>query len=91
MGKSDHAAGMARPAVKKNIIYLAAGWMAVILSLVKYPFVFGAAAVAAAVMAGKNSSGRAAVILVISSIVCTGIGLIFSNDFYNYLKLALGI
>ncbi|MGE5613943.1 MAG: hypothetical protein ACM3XR_06005 [Bacillota bacterium] len=98
MGKSDQAAGVSRPAAKKNMrapkrnmFYLAAGWTAVIISLARYPFIFGVAAVAAAVMAGKNGSGRAGVILVISSIVCTGIGLIFSNDFYNFLKLALKI
>lgn len=98
MGKPEKAAGIAGSAKKKNIraakksmFYLVAGWTAVIISLARYPFIFGVAAVAAAVMAGKNGNGRAGVILVISGIVCTGIGLVFGNDFYNFLKFALDI
>lgn len=104
MGEADHAAGMTRPAAerniravkntranKKNIFYLAAGWTAALVSLARYPFIFGVAAVAAGVMAGKNGSGKAGIILILSSIICMGLGLIFSNVLYNYLKSAFGI
>jgi hypothetical protein len=96
MGKTDQATGIANRVAQRNIkvakkyvFYLVAGWTAVIISLARYPFIFGVAAVASAVMAGKNGSGRAGVILIISSIICTGIGLVFGNDFYNFLKFAL--
>lgn len=91
MDKADQEAGTAGTAAKRNLFYLAAGWAAVLVSLARYPFVFGVAAVAAGVMVGKSGSGRAGIILIISSIICTGIGLVFSNVFFDYLKFALGI
>jgi hypothetical protein len=96
MGEADRAAGMTRPAAKNtanktNIYYLSAGWTAALVSLARYPFIFGVAAVAAGVMAGKNGSGKAGIILILSSIICMGLGLIFSNALYDYLRFAFGI
>lgn len=91
MNRANQTADITRTAPKRNLLYLAAGWAAVLISLARYPFIFGVAAVAAGVMVGKSGSGRAGIILIISSIICTGIGLIFSSVFYDYLKFALGI
>ena len=73
-----------------NRLYLVAGWIAAIVSLVRYPFVFGVVGVIMGVLVGKNGR-RAGMPLIVASIILMAVGLIFSEVFYNYLKHALGI
>lgn len=75
---------------KGNVLYLVLGWICAILSLFLYPFIFGVVAVVLGILATKGGS-RAGIVLIISSIILMGIGLIFSQVFYNYATHYLGI
>lgn len=73
-----------------NGLYLAVGWVAAVVSLVRYPFVFGVIGVIMGIIVSKNGR-KAGMPLIVASILLMAVGLIFSNVFYNYLKHALGI
>lgn len=73
-----------------NSFYLVLGWIAAIVSLVRYPFIFGVVAVMMGILVSKNGR-RAGMPLIVASIILMAVGLIFSDVFYNYLKHALGI
>ena len=75
---------------KVNGLYLVVGWIAAIVSLVRYPFVFGVVGVIMGILVSKNGK-RAGLPLIVASIMLMAVGLIFSGVFYNYLKHALGI
>jgi hypothetical protein len=75
---------------KGTAVYLALGWIAAVVSLVRYPFVFGVVGVIMGIIANKKGS-RASLPLIIASIILMAVGLIFSGVFYNYLRHALGI
>lgn len=82
--------GPVRTKEKGSVIFLIIGWIAAIISLVRYPFVFGIVAVISGIVASKRGS-RAGLALIMASIVCMAIGLLFSGVFFNYLRHALGI
>lgn len=75
---------------KGTTAYLVIGWISAVVSLVAYPYVFGIVGVIMGIIANKNGS-KAAMPLIIASIVLMAVGLIFSGVFSNYLKHALGI
>lgn len=81
---------MARTKGKGNALYLVIGWLAAIVSLVRYTFVFGIVAIVLGVMVSKNGS-RAGIALVVASVILMAAGLIFGDVLFNYLKHALGI
>ena len=64
----------------KRGVLLLAGWVAAIMSLFLYPFVFGMLGVISGILATKNTKSRIGVFLVLSSIVLMGIGLAFSTQ-----------
>lgn len=90
MDKVNQNGSISRSASKGNVFYLVVGWLAAIVSLVKYPFIFGVIGVIMGVLVSKNGK-RAGMPLIVASIILMAIGLIFSGVFYNYLKHALGI
>lgn len=75
---------------KGSTLFLMLGWVAAILSLFAYPFIFGVVGVIMGILSTKNGS-RAGVSLIITSIICMGIGLIFSGVVMNYTRHYLGI
>ena len=75
---------------KGTAVYLVIGWIAAVVSLVLYPFAFGVVGVIMGIIANKKGS-KAAMPLIIASIILMAVGLIFSGVFYNNLRHALGI
>ncbi len=65
------------------------GWICAILSLFIYPFVFGALAVVLGIVGSKNGS-KAGIVLIVTSIIFMGIGLIYSGVILNYTRHYLG-
>ena len=72
------------------ILCAAAGWAAALASLVRYPYVFGAAAIILGIRVSKGGS-RAGMPLVAASILLMAAGLIFNDMLYEYLKIIVGI
>jgi len=70
--------------LKKGILLLA-GWIAAVLSLFIYPFVFGMIGVVSGILATKNNKSRIGVYLVVSSIALMGIGLVFSTNILSWV------
>lgn len=75
---------------KGSVFFLIVGWIAAIISLVKYPFIFGVVGVIMGVLVSKNGR-KAGMPLIVASIILMTVGLIFSGVFYNYLIHALGM
>jgi len=73
-----------------STLFLVIGWIAAILSLLAYPFVFGTVGVIMGVLSTKSQS-RAGLPLIISSIVLMGIGLIYSGVIMNYVRHYMGM
>jgi hypothetical protein len=90
MDEINRNGSISRVAGKPTVIYLVIGWIAAVASLVRFPFVFGLVGVIMGIIANKNGS-RAAMPLIIGSILLMAVGLIFSGVFYNYLRHALGM
>lgn len=90
MDRVNQNGSISSSAGKGAAVYLAIGWIAAVVSLVRYPFVFGVVGVIMGIIANKKGS-KAAMPLIIASIVLMAVGLIFSGVFYNYLKHAIGI
>ncbi|MCX7920773.1 MAG: hypothetical protein N3B21_01930 [Clostridia bacterium] len=77
-------------ATRGSGLFLAIGWIAAILSLFMYPFIFGVVGVIMGILATKNNN-RAGLALIVTSIVFMGIGLIFSGVIMNYTRHYLGM
>lgn len=75
--------------VRGNSFLIVLGWIAAILSLFGYPFIFGVVGVIMGILATKQGS-KAGLALVVSSIILMGIGLIFSGTIMNYTRYYLG-
>jgi uncharacterized membrane protein len=86
-----NSAGSSRvTAERSNVLFIIIGWIAAVLSLFIYPFIFGILGVIMGVLASKGGS-RAGVPLIAASIILMGIGLIFSGVILNYTRHLLGI
>lgn len=91
MDKVDHTDKKRSAASKTGIILTtAAGWAAAVISLVIYPFVFGAAAIILGILISKKGS-RAGMPLIAASLLLMAAGLMFNNAIYDYLKNAVGV
>jgi len=66
-------------------LYLIIGWIAAILSLVAYPFVFGVVGIIMGVLASKNQS-KGGLPLIFGSIILMGFGLVFGHVIMGYIK-----
>jgi hypothetical protein len=90
MDRVNQNGSISSSAGKGTAVYLVIGWIAAVVSLVRYPFVFGVVGVIMGIIANKKGS-RAAMPLIIASIILMAVGLIFSGVFYNNLRHVLGI
>ncbi|HHV95308.1 MAG TPA: hypothetical protein GXX37_02345 [Clostridiaceae bacterium] len=66
-------------------LYLAIGWIAAIMSLAAYPFVFGVVGIIMGVLASKNQS-KGGLPLIFGSIILMGIGLMFGHIIMDYIR-----
>lgn len=82
--------GGSRAAARGSLLFLVVGWISAIISLVRYPFIFGVVGVVMGILATKKGS-RAGLALIMTSIILMAIGLIFGGVFFNYLSHYLGI
>jgi hypothetical protein len=71
-------------------VFLSIGWIAAIISLFLYPFIFGVLGVIMGILATKRHS-RAGITLIMASIILMGIGLIYSGVLMNYTRHFLGL
>jgi uncharacterized membrane protein len=76
--------------VSRSRLFLIIGWIAAIISLFAYPFIFGILGVTMGILTTKRGN-RSGLYLIIFSIVLMGIGLIFSGVIMNYTRHFLGI
>lgn len=82
--------GGTRTEARGNMLFLVIGWISAIISLVRYPFIFGPLGVVMGILATKRGS-RVGLGLIMTSIILMAIGLIFGGVFFNYLSHYLGI
>lgn len=90
MDRISRNGSISRSRGKASGFYLVLGWIAAVVSLIRYPFIFGVVAVIMGILVSKNGK-RAGMYLIVASIILMAVGLIFSDVFYNYLKHAFGI
>lgn len=83
-GEADRAVG------KGATVYIAIGWITAVVSLIRFPFLFGVVSVIMGIISYRQGS-RAALPLIASSIVLMAIGLIFNGVFYDNIRQALSI
>lgn len=74
---------------KGNALFVVFGWIAAILSLIRFPFIFGVVGVVLGILATKGGS-KAGLPVIVASIIFMGIGLIYSPVIWNYLSHYLG-
>ena len=83
-------AGSGRAEARKgNAFFIAIGWIAAVLSLFRYPFIFGVLGVIMGILATKSGS-RAGLAVIIANIILMSVGLIFSDVIWNYTMHFLG-
>ncbi len=68
---------------------LAIGWISALISLIRWPFIFGVLGVVMGILATKNGS-KGGLPLIIGSMALMAVGLIFNAVIFNYLKHWLG-
>ncbi|MCX7749825.1 MAG: hypothetical protein N2645_23495 [Clostridia bacterium] len=73
----------------KNFVILTIGWVCAIVSTFFYPFVFGVVGVIMGIIATKYGSKKG-LPLIVTSIICMSIGLIFGGVLLNYLTHYMG-
>jgi len=74
---------------RTGVFLLVIGWISAIISLIRYPFVFGVIGVIMGVISSKNG-GKSTLALIVTSIICMALGLMFNGVLYNYLSHYLG-
>lgn len=75
---------------RNNVLFIIVGWIAALLSLFIYPFIFGVLGVIMGILATKGGS-RVGLPLIVASIILMGIGMIYGPVILNYTRLYLGI
>ena len=83
-------AGRTRAEARGSIPFLVIGWISAVVSLIRYPFIFGVLGVVMGILVTKRGS-RAGLALIMTSIILMAIGLIFGGVFFNYIRHYLGI
>ena len=74
---------------KSSAFILVIGWISAVVSLVRYPFIFGVLGVVMGILATKNGS-KAGLPLIMASMAFMAAGLIFNAVIFNYLRHFLG-
>jgi hypothetical protein len=82
-------AGSIRVERKSSIALLVFGYISAVISLVRYPFIFGVIGVVLGILASKKGS-RAGLSLIVTSIILMAVGMIFGGVFFNNLKHLFG-
>lgn len=82
--------GGSRSIARGSMLFLIIGWISAIISVVRYPFIFGVIGVVMGILATRRGS-RVGLGLIMSSIILMATGLIFGEVFFNYLRHYLGI
>lgn len=82
--------GRAHAASRGSMLFLIIGWISAIISLARFPFIFGVLGVIMGILASRRGS-RAGVGLIMVSIILMSVGLIFNGVIFNYLRHFLGI
>jgi hypothetical protein len=83
-------AGGVRVEQKSSALLLVLGYFSAVISLVRYPFIFGVIGIVMGILTSKNGS-RAGVPLILTSIILMAVGMIFGGVFFNNLRHFLGI
>lgn len=81
--------GGTRAAARGSIPFLVIGWISAVVSLIRYPFIFGVLGVIMGILVTKRG-GRAGLALIMTSIILMAVGLIFGGVFFNYIRHYLG-
>lgn len=89
MDGMNNAGGREMAAGRSNTLFITIGWIAAILSLLRYPFIFGVLGVIMGILATKGGS-RAGLAVIVANIILMSIGLIFSPVIWNYFTHFLG-
>lgn len=89
MDRMNNAGGREMAAGRSNTLFITIGWIAAILSLLRYPFIFGVLGVIMGILATKGGS-RAGLAVIVANIILMSIGLIFSPVIWNYFTHFLG-
>ncbi|MGI6776664.1 MAG: hypothetical protein ACOX7R_01130 [Acetivibrionales bacterium] len=90
MDEVNNMQNIEKESARSKVPFLVIGWIAAILSLFVYPFIFGIVGVIMGIISTKGGS-RAGLSVIIASIVLMGIGLIYSDVILNYARHYLGI
>lgn len=69
---------------KSSTWLLVLGWVSAVISLVRFPFIFGVLGVIMGILTTKNGS-RAGLPLIMASMAFMAAGLFFSGVIFNYL------
>jgi hypothetical protein len=72
-----------------NTLLYVIGWISAIISVVRLPFVFGVLGVVMGIICSKNGS-KAAVSLIVASLILMAVGLLFNGVIYNNLRHFMG-
>jgi hypothetical protein len=73
-----------------NVLLVILGIIAAILSLLRYPFIFGVIGVIMGILSTKEGS-KAGLAVIVLNIILMSIGLIFSDVIWNYFSHYMGI
>jgi len=73
-----------------KVLLVTIGIIAAILSLLKYPFIFGVIGVIMGILSTKEGS-KAGLAVIVLNIIFMSIGLIFSDIIWNYFSHYMGI
>jgi hypothetical protein len=74
---------------KSGKFSLAVGYLAAIISLMLFPFIFGAAGIILGIVASKNGS-RSGLTLIVTSIALMAAGMLFGVAIFSNIKYFLG-
>jgi hypothetical protein len=73
-----------------NALFVTIGIITAVLSLLRYPFIFGVVGVIMGILSTKGGS-RAGLAVIVLNIIFMSIGLIFSGIIWNYFSHYMGI
>lgn len=90
MGEMNNMNNSQWAATRGSGFLLAIGWISAVLSLITFPPLFGILGVIMGILSTKGGS-RKGLPVIVASIICMGIGLIYSGVISNYLLHYTGL
>ena len=82
--------GFAGTETKSSGFILVIGWVSAIISLIKFPFIFGVLGVIMGILATKRGS-KGGLPLIMASMILMAAGLFFNNIIFSNLRRLIGI